>query len=225
MKVLIVFSSDEGSDESFWNKLTGFKNPTNVNCCGRLYAFNGKNKNYCDNEEWIYDALRKETENIINEEDDGNEYIVLLHTQDDDDLQELEEVCAGANISMFKRFSTNDDWYHDFIKKLDVDSADSFNRLWRKLQEDETNADYLKTLFMHCNSYASKPDTTMLFDFFANYTDFNDTNVWKELKAKRIDEESDVYKNVKALFESIKDNSVKTEIVISVQKSLYGVLD
>ena len=225
MKVLIVFSSDAGSDESFWNKLTGFQNPTNVNGCGKLYVFNGKNKNYCDNEEWIFDALRKETENIINEENGSNEFTVLLHTQSDHDLQALKKVCKDTNISIFKKFSTNDDLYYDFIIKLAVNSPEDFNRLCSKLQEDKTNTDYLKTLFGHCNSYVSNENATMLHDFFANYTDFNDTNIWKELKAKKIDEESDVYKNIKALFENIKDNSVKTKIIISARESLNKILD
>ncbi|MBT5303478.1 MAG: hypothetical protein HON76_05430 [Candidatus Scalindua sp.] len=136
MKVLIVFSSPMGTDRGKWEGLTNFK-PTKVGVDGLFIAYDGQDRKYSNNEEWNLSTLRDEINSIVGNEDDGNEYIVLLHTQDDDDLQVLEEVCVGTKTSILKKFSTNDDLYDDYIRKLDVNSAESFNKLWYKLQEKE----------------------------------------------------------------------------------------
>ena len=133
MKVLIVFSSHLGSDERFWHRLTGFNTSRNVNGGGMLYVFNGK-EYHCDGRLKV-SALKDEIKKIIDKENDINEYAVLLHTQVDADLLELIEACNGINVSIFKKFSTNDDLFKDSVQPLDLNLQESFSELWEKLQE------------------------------------------------------------------------------------------
>jgi len=137
MKVLIVFSSHLGSDEKFWQRLTDFNTSRNVDGGGILYVFNGKE--YHGDGRWKISALKDEIKIIIDKENDISEYAVLLHTQVDADLLELIEACDVINVLIFKKFSTYDDLFKNSLQPLDLNSPESFNKLWKKLKEDEVN--------------------------------------------------------------------------------------
>ncbi len=129
-KVVIIFSSCTKTDKSSWEQF--LKKQPNEKNWGKeidisgykLYVFDGSEFFNKEKDCWLYDSMSKNIDAIMKQYENGN-FGVLLHSQDPEILEKLQEKYKNDTLKIpikFERFSTiqcaEGSIYHSYIKPL-----------------------------------------------------------------------------------------------------------